>query len=261
MDGGLSAFVAAKTQVTYNWPLLQRGLPMLLTIDIGNTTVTIGVFDGERLTTTLRIATDSRQLADEYGLVLTNLLRIKGVDPSVVDEACICSVVPPLTVVFDQVCRSYFSVKPLVVTVGTRTGLKILYDSPQGRWVRPHRRRRGGHRAVRPPVDSSGHRHRHRVRRRDQGGSLSGRGHRARNQPGCRSPVPKHVAAAAGGVDRPQDGHRTEHHGGDAIGPGARLHRAGDLHGGPVQGRVGGRRQGHRHRGPGGPHCLPDRGL
>ncbi len=104
---------------------------MLLTIDIGNTTVTIGVFDGERLTTTLRIATDSRQLADEYGLVLTNLLRIKGVDPAAVDQACICSVVPPLTVVFDQVCRSYFSVKPLVVTVGTRTGLKILYDSPR----------------------------------------------------------------------------------------------------------------------------------
>ena len=104
---------------------------MLLTIDIGNTTVTIGVFDGEHLITTLRIATDTRQLADEYGLVLTNLLRLKGVDPSLIDQACICSVVPPLTVVFDQVCRSYFSVKPLTVSVGTRTGLQILYDSPR----------------------------------------------------------------------------------------------------------------------------------
>ena len=104
---------------------------MLLTIDIGNTSVTLGVFDGERLTTRLRVATDTRRLADEYGLLLTGLLRQKGIEPPQLDAACICSVVPPLTEVLDEVCQTFFDLKPLTVSVGTRTGLKILYDSPR----------------------------------------------------------------------------------------------------------------------------------
>ena len=108
---------------------------MLLCIDIGNTAVTLGVFDGERLSTTLRVATDTRRLADEYGVLLTNLIRLKNIEPDEVDAACICSVVPPLTVVFEDVCKSFFGVNPVMVSVGTRTGLRILYDSP-GTWVR-----------------------------------------------------------------------------------------------------------------------------
>ena len=104
---------------------------MLLTIDIGNTTITLGVFDETSLLTTVRVATDTRRLADEYGLMLTDLLRLKGVEPSQISEACICSVVPPLTVVLDEVCRARFDVTPLTVSVGTRTGLRILYDSPR----------------------------------------------------------------------------------------------------------------------------------
>lgn len=104
---------------------------MLLTLDIGNTNVTGGVFDGSQLTTTFRVATDTRRLADEYGLLLTSLLRLKAVQPSQVTTACMCSVVPPLTAVFDQVCRTYFNVTPLTVSVGVRTGLPILYDSPR----------------------------------------------------------------------------------------------------------------------------------
>ena len=104
---------------------------MLLAIDIGNTTVTLGVFDGQRLETTLRVATDSRRLSDEYGLLITNLLRLNGVEPSRIDRICMCSVVPQLTVVLDEVCHTYFNLSPLTVSVGTRTGLKILYDSPR----------------------------------------------------------------------------------------------------------------------------------
>lgn len=104
---------------------------MLLTIDIGNTAITLGVFDGDCLTTTLRVATDTRRLPDEYGLLLTNLLRRKGVEPPQIKAACICSVVPPLTIVLEEVCQNCFKVTPLTVSVGTRTGLKILYDSPR----------------------------------------------------------------------------------------------------------------------------------
>ena len=104
---------------------------MLLTIDVGNTAVTLGVFEGNQLTTTLRVATDTRRLTDEYGAMLTDVLRIKGVDPSQITAACMCSVVPPLTVVFSDVCETFFHVKPLIVSAGVRTGLPILYDNPR----------------------------------------------------------------------------------------------------------------------------------
>ena len=104
---------------------------MLLSIDIGNSMVTLGVFDDERLVTTLRLASETRRLDDEYGLLMTNILSLNGVERSEVDDICLCSVVPPLTSVFEQVCRNYFGVSPLTVTAGVRTGLQITYDNPR----------------------------------------------------------------------------------------------------------------------------------
>ena len=104
---------------------------MLLCIDIGNTTITMGVFKGSELTTNLTVATDTRRQTDEYGLLLTNLLRLNGVEPSQISASCLCSVVPQLTVILEDVCHSAFGLKPLTVSVGTRTGLQILYDSPR----------------------------------------------------------------------------------------------------------------------------------
>ena len=93
--------------------------------------VTMGVFDDSRLVTTLRIATDSRRSGDEYGLTLLNLLQLNGVGRSDVTDVCMCCVVPPLTGVFESVAETYFGVKPLTVTAGVRTGLKISYDNPR----------------------------------------------------------------------------------------------------------------------------------
>jgi type III pantothenate kinase len=104
---------------------------VLLTIDIGNTNVTIGVFDGDQLKTTLRLATDARRMPDEYGMMLTSMLQLRGMAPQQITEACMCSVVPPLTRTFEQVCHSYFNVTPLTVSAGVRTGLRILYDNPR----------------------------------------------------------------------------------------------------------------------------------
>ena len=104
---------------------------MLLTIDIGNTVVTIGVFEGERLLSTFRLSTNSRRLSDEYGLQLVNLLNLRGINPAQIESACICSGVPPLTVVFTDLCRAFFGVSPLTVYAGVRTGLRILYDNPR----------------------------------------------------------------------------------------------------------------------------------
>ncbi len=114
---------------------------MLLTIDIGNTAVTIGVFrDGtdangaspaERLATTLRVATDSRRLADEYGILLKNLLEFRGIAATDISAASICSVVPPLTGLFEDLCRRFFGVTPLQVTSQIDLGMPVRYDNPR----------------------------------------------------------------------------------------------------------------------------------
>lgn len=103
---------------------------MLLALDIGNTNVTLGVFDGETLAASWRLSTDAQRFADEYSLQLRELLPMKGVPVSGVTDIAMCSVVPPLTGVFEQVARELFSVEPLVVGAGTRTGVRIRYDSP-----------------------------------------------------------------------------------------------------------------------------------
>jgi type III pantothenate kinase len=118
---------------------------MLLTIDIGNTAVTIGAFrDGgaiegigngaspmERLVTTLRVATDSRRMADEYGILLKNLLEFRGIATTDITAACICSVVPPLTGMFEDLCRRFFGVTPLQVTSQIDLGMPVRYDNPR----------------------------------------------------------------------------------------------------------------------------------
>ena len=104
---------------------------MLLSIDIGNSMVTLGVFDDDRLVTTLRLASDARRMDDEYGLLMTSLLNLNGVEPSQIHDISLCSVVPPLTSIFEHVCQKYFGVKPLTVTAGVRTGLQITYDNPR----------------------------------------------------------------------------------------------------------------------------------
>lgn len=104
---------------------------MLLALDVGNTTITIGLFDGDRLRTTWRIATDHKRLADEYAVILLGLLNVEDVQPSAITDAALVSVVPDLEPVFEAFCQRRLHVKPLVVGAGTRTGVRILYDSPR----------------------------------------------------------------------------------------------------------------------------------
>ena len=104
---------------------------MLLALDIGNTNVTAGVFDGETLVAGWRLATDAHRLTDEYALQLRDLLPMKGVRVDDVRDVAICSVVPQLTGVFTEVAQVLFGAEALVVGTGTRTGVRILYDSPR----------------------------------------------------------------------------------------------------------------------------------
>jgi type III pantothenate kinase len=104
---------------------------VLLAIDIGNTNITVGVFEGEQLRATWRLAPDLNRLADEYGVLMVSLLSQEGLGKDDLDAAVMSSVVPDLEPVFEEVCHRYFNVRPLVVGTGVRTGLRILYDSPR----------------------------------------------------------------------------------------------------------------------------------
>lgn len=103
---------------------------MLIVLDIGNTTVAIGLFEEKRLIRTWRIRSDRDQTADEYGLILRNLLAFSGLNPDAVRAAVISSVVPPLTPIFQSLSANLFKTKPLVVGPGLRTGMPILYEAP-----------------------------------------------------------------------------------------------------------------------------------
>lgn len=104
---------------------------MLLVIDIGNTNIVLGIFEGERLRGTWRLSSGLHRMADEYGIMTLALLRHQGIDPSDIKEAILCSVVPPLTVTFEEFCRRYFKVIPLVVETGVKTGVRISTDNPR----------------------------------------------------------------------------------------------------------------------------------
>lgn len=104
---------------------------MLLAMDVGNTTVTVGVFEGQSLRATWRFATDVGRFADEYGVLMLSLLRHEELAAGDIDEAVIACVVPDLEPTFQSICRRYFNAQPLVVSAGIRTGLRILYDPPR----------------------------------------------------------------------------------------------------------------------------------
>tara|TARA_B100000809_G_scaffold94762_2_gene93414 strand:+ start:345 stop:1121 length:777 start_codon:yes stop_codon:yes gene_type:complete len=104
---------------------------MLLAVDIGNSMVNLGVFDGETLVANLRVSTDARRSSDEYGLMIRDLLALNGVDRLTITDVCMCSVVPPLTGIFEEVSETYFHLKPLSITAGVKTGLQISYDNPR----------------------------------------------------------------------------------------------------------------------------------
>src|SRR4030042_599898 len=103
---------------------------MLLAIDIGNTTVALGVFEGKRLLKDWGIRSVREKTAAEYGLTLLELLRTSGLDPSAIRGTIISSVVPPLTPAFQALSQGLFGVKALVVGPGLRTGMPILYENP-----------------------------------------------------------------------------------------------------------------------------------
>ncbi len=104
---------------------------MLLAIDVGNTHVVIGLYQGDELLGSWRLTTNAEKTVDEYALELLALIRTSEIDAKEVTQVIISCVVPPLTRVFTKVGQKYFKKKPLIVGPGVKTGLQIACDDPR----------------------------------------------------------------------------------------------------------------------------------
>ena len=104
---------------------------MLLTIDIGNTNLTLGLFQHQSLGPHWRLATDHERMADEYGLQMLGLLAHARIPVSAISAVCLASVVPQLTGRVIQACELYLNQKPFIISAEITTGVTILYDNPR----------------------------------------------------------------------------------------------------------------------------------
>ncbi len=103
---------------------------MLLTLDLGNTNLTVGVFHDEELVCECRLATDRSRTGDQYAVELLSVLRLHTIDPHAIDGAILSSVVPGLDAVLCTAVQRISGVESLVVGPGIKTGMNIRIDNP-----------------------------------------------------------------------------------------------------------------------------------
>lgn len=101
---------------------------MLLAIDVGNTNIVLGVFEGELLTESWRLVTMRERTSDEIGILVTHLFERSDIDVSRIDGIILSSVVPPLTRTMEEMCERFFEKAPLTVDPASNTGMPVLYQ-------------------------------------------------------------------------------------------------------------------------------------
>lgn len=104
---------------------------MVLVIDVGNTNIVVGAFDGDKLVKNWRISTDYKKSADEMGLLLVQLLTYHGLSVDEVENVAISSVVPQVMFSLERAVRRYLKHEPLIITKDVKTGINIRYDNPK----------------------------------------------------------------------------------------------------------------------------------
>lgn len=104
---------------------------MILTMDIGNTNIKAGVFEGENLTGYWRVSTNTMYTSDEYGILLTNLFCHSGLNPRQVQGIMISSVVPTINYTIEHMCQDYFGREAKFLVPGMKTGVNIRYENPR----------------------------------------------------------------------------------------------------------------------------------
>jgi type III pantothenate kinase len=104
---------------------------MLLAIDIGNTNIVLGLYQGKKLITHWRLATHAERTADEYGVLIGQLIAGEGYRCAQINALAASCVVPPMLTTTQELARKLFNLDPLIVGPGIKTGMPILYESPK----------------------------------------------------------------------------------------------------------------------------------
>ncbi|MCR4693767.1 MAG: type III pantothenate kinase [Pseudobutyrivibrio sp.] len=104
---------------------------MLLAIDVGNTNITLGVFDGEELLGNFRVTTKINRTSDEFGVVFKDILRANDLDFAKVEDVIIASVVPAVMHSLTSSIIKYFNITPVIVEAGIKTGIRIATENPK----------------------------------------------------------------------------------------------------------------------------------
>lgn len=104
---------------------------MILVFDVGNTNIVLGVYNDRELIHHWRVSTDKARTDDEYAVIIKNLFDLSGLTFAEIKAVAISSVVPPVMPTLEKLAQKYFSVNPLVVGPGIKTGIPIIYDNPR----------------------------------------------------------------------------------------------------------------------------------
>ncbi|MBQ2100921.1 MAG: type III pantothenate kinase, partial [Lachnospiraceae bacterium] len=104
---------------------------MILVVDVGNTNLTWGVYDKKELKATFRMTTKTPRTSDEYGVLLTEMLRNRGIDPMHLEGSIVASVVPDIMHALLGAISRYTNTKPLNVGPGIKTGINVATANPR----------------------------------------------------------------------------------------------------------------------------------
>lgn len=104
---------------------------MIITIDVGNTNITVGVFDGDEVAATFRITTKMPRTSDEYGMLLITLLEQNNINHEGIADAIIASVVPNVMHSLEGAVIKYLGIRPIVIEPGTKTGIRVVTENPR----------------------------------------------------------------------------------------------------------------------------------
>ena len=103
---------------------------MILSLDVGNTQIYGGVFDGDKMLIAFRKNSKSGSSSDEVGIFLRTVIKENGLDPKKIQKIVLCSVVPDVIYSLKGACQKYFGINPFILQAGVKTGLKIKYRNP-----------------------------------------------------------------------------------------------------------------------------------
>ena len=104
---------------------------MLLTVDVGNTNITLGLFEGKDIHSTFRITTQAVRTSDEFGSLIAEMIVRKGINIKSIKDVIISSVVPKVMYSLNSGIIKYFGIEPIIVGIGTKTGIKINRTDPR----------------------------------------------------------------------------------------------------------------------------------